>query len=192
MQKAGALWVSSLLILFLSACASSARDPQASAQTAANQLDHMTRTADRIADDIKQRWASHEAAKGAPLVLNLPIYLGSTERAVAELTLTRFLAKGGTTAAQCPERCLELSVLDMGSLNISDEQSAALSTGDLVQVASSVNPILRSLTRSLSNNDKSKGVPALLVSVSLREQQRYVQRQHFVAPLIQPPPPAQP
>ena len=177
-----------LAALGLVGCASTRSGNEA--QTAASQLDSMTRAADRIADDIKKRWATVEAAKSAPLVLQMPLNASASERAVAELTATSYLAKGGSVAVQCGERCLELSISDMGSLSISEEQGAALSAGDLVQVASSANPLLGSITRRFTANTKSRAMETLLVNVSLREQQRYIQRQHFITPLSLPADPA--
>jgi hypothetical protein len=177
-----------LVALGLAGCASTRSGNEA--QTAASQLDSMTRAADRIADDIKKRWATVEAAKFAPLVLQMPSNASASERAVAELTATSYLAKGGSVATQCGERCLELNISDMGSLSISEEQGAALSAGDLVQVASSANPFLGTITRHLTGSSKARAMETLLVHVSLREQQRYIQRQHFITPLSLPLDPA--
>lgn len=173
-----------LVALGLGGCASTRSGNEA--QTAASQLDSMTRAADRIADDIKQRWAAVDAAKSVPLVIQMPLNASASERAVAELTATRYLAKGGSVVAQCAERCLELTISDMGSLSISEEQGAALSAGDLVQIASSANPLLGSITRHFTTSGKSRAMETLLVHVSLREQQRYIQRQHFITPLAVP------
>jgi hypothetical protein len=173
-----------LAALGLVGCASTRSGSEA--QTATSQLDSMTRAADRIADDIKQRWSAVAAAKSVPLVLQMPLNASAPERAVAELTATSYLAKGGSVAAQCGERCLELTISDMGSLSFSDEHGAALSAGDLVQVASSANPLLGSITRHLTTTSKSRAMETLLVHVSLREQQRYIQRQHFITPLVAP------
>ena len=85
-----------LAALGLVGCASTRSGNEA--QTAASQLDSMTRAADRIADDIKKRWATVEAAKSAPLVLQMPLNASASERAVAELTATSYLAKGGSVA----------------------------------------------------------------------------------------------
>jgi uncharacterized protein YceK len=177
-------FVAMMVALGLAGCASTRSGNEA--QTAASQLDSMTRTADRIAEDIKQRWAVGDTVKSAPLVIRMAVNASAYERAVAELTATSYLAKGGSVAVQCGERCLELSISDMGSVSISDEQGAALSAGDLVQVASSANPLLGSITRHLTTSNKSPALETLLVQVSLREQQRYLQRHHFITPMSVP------
>lgn len=171
-----------LLCLLTTACASPAPNQTESALIANHRFDSMTRTAKSIAEEVQRRWATVDVAREAPLVINLHATANATERAVAELTATSYLAHGGKVASSCSTTCFELSVLDMATINVSEEQEALLSANDLVNVASSASPILGTLTRTLSPGDKkSHAIEALLININLRDGARYLQRQHFVA-----------
>ena len=176
-------WVLCFMVLLaLGGCATA---PGGNANKSSATADNLARAANQIAIELSQRIDKHPNIQDVPVVLALPTIAGTLERTVAELTLTSILSRGTPVAAVCQQRCIELSILTIDGLSVGEENSNAFSAGDLIQVASSANPILGTLTRIAAKSSGSgkpiKPAPAVWVTLSLRDGVNYLVREHFVA-----------
>lgn len=171
-----------MVLLAVSGCATT---PGGNVNKSSTTADNLARAANQIATELSQRIDKHPNIQDVPVVLALPHIAGTLERAVAELTLTSMLSRSTPVAAACAQRCIELSILTIDGLSVGEENSEAFSAGDLIQVASSANPIVGTLTRiaakSSAVNKNIKPAPAVWVTLSLRDGLNYLIREHFVA-----------
>ncbi len=149
--------------------------PEQAQANAARGLDTLTRTAASIADEVLKR---ANGDKQTPIVLGRGLTSG--ERALAEVVGTQLIARGATVEATCGATCLEMSIIELAGLSLSDEQKQLLSAGDILQVASSATPFLGQITRVTSERSKPAAAIVMFVTLSKREGARYTERQQFI------------
>ena len=159
------------------ASVSDAQTPEEAQAAAARGIDAATRTAASIADEVLKRV---NGDKHWPIVITRGVTGG--ERALAEVVGTQLIGRGATLEATCTEKCIEVSIIELVGLSLSEEQKRQLSAGDILQVASSATPILGQITRVTA--DHGKKAPAtivMFVTLSKRDGARYIERQQFIA-----------
>jgi len=168
-----------LLPLLAAACAATSEGRPSPASS----VEAVAKVVDSLAAEAARR-AADGTFRGLPLVVTLASASdNAVERIIVEFLRTRLLERKMAVQRACTARCQEITLQEFET---SAPAATQLTPGQILTVATGSVPIVGSLLRNLSDQDREAQRAAarttgLLVTFSAREGERYMAREHVIA-----------